>query len=51
MKQIAGSLGFRLTLASYLVVAVFMTVAGYTVYRISKDSIQQGAMSAIAETT
>ncbi|MBI4737661.1 MAG: GAF domain-containing protein, partial [candidate division NC10 bacterium] len=36
---------FRLTVASYLVVAVFMSVAGITVYRVSKDSIKMGAMT------
>ncbi len=43
--KITDSLGFRLTVASYLVVAIFMSVAGVTVYRVSKDSIKMGAMS------
>ena len=47
MKTFTDSLGFRLTLASYLVVAVFMSVAGYTVYRVSKDSIKMGAMAMV----
>ena len=45
MKNITTSLGFRLTVASYLVVAIFMSVAGFTVYRVSKDSIKMGAMT------
>jgi diguanylate cyclase (GGDEF)-like protein len=43
VKNITASLGFRLTVASYVVVAVFMSVAGITVYRVSKDSIKMGA--------
>jgi diguanylate cyclase (GGDEF)-like protein len=49
MKNITGSLGFRLTVASYLVVAVFMSVAGVTVYRISKDSIKMSAQSMVKD--
>jgi diguanylate cyclase (GGDEF)-like protein len=45
VKNITTSLGFRLTVASYLVVAIFMSVAGITVYRVSKDSIKMGAMA------
>ncbi len=45
MKNITTSLGFRLTVATYLVVAIFMSVAGITVYRVSKDSIKMGAMA------
>ncbi|HWR98940.1 MAG TPA: GAF domain-containing protein [Candidatus Methanoperedens sp.] len=48
MKTFADSLGFRLTVASYLVVAVFMSVAGVTVYRASKDSIKMGAMGMVS---
>ena len=48
MKKLATSLGFRLTVASYLVVAVFMSVAGITVYRVSKDSIKMGAMAMVS---
>ena len=47
MKNITTSLGFRLTVASYLVVAIFMSVAGITVYRVSKDSIKMGAMAMV----
>ena len=47
MKNITTSLGFRLTVASYLVVAIFMSVAGITVYRVSKDSIKTGAMEMV----
>ena len=47
MKKITTSLGFRLTVASYLVVAVFMSIAGITVYRVSKDSIKLGAMAMV----
>lgn len=47
MKKITTSLGFRLTVASYLVVAIFMTIAGITVYRVSKDSIKLGAMAMV----
>ena len=47
MKNITTSLGFRLTVASYLVVAVFMSIAGITVYRVSKDSIKLGAMAMV----
>lgn len=47
MKNITASLGFRLTVASYLVVAIFMSVAGITVYRVSKDSIKLGAMAMV----
>jgi diguanylate cyclase (GGDEF)-like protein len=49
MKNITSSLGFRLTVASYLVVAVFMSVAGVTVYRVSKDSIKMGATSMVRQ--
>lgn len=45
MKNLTTSLGFRLTVASYLVVAIFMSIAGFTVYRVSKDSIKMGAMA------
>ncbi|HEY5999151.1 MAG TPA: GAF domain-containing protein [bacterium] len=48
MKTFTDSLGFRLTLASYAVVAVFMSVAGVTVYRASKDSIKMGALSMVS---
>ena len=48
MKTFTDSLGFRLTLASYLVVAVFMSIAGVTVYRASKDSIKLGAMTMVS---
>lgn len=47
MKNLTTSLGFRLTVASYLVVAIFMSVAGITVYRVSKDSIKMGAMAMV----
>jgi len=47
VKKITASLGFRLTVASYLVVAVFMSIAGITVYRVSKDSIKLGAMAMV----
>ena len=47
MKNITTSLGFRLTVASYLVVAIFMSIAGITVYRVSKDSIKMGAMAMV----
>ena len=46
-EKITTSLGFRLTVASYLVVAIFMSVAGITVYRVSKDSIKMGAMAMV----
>ncbi len=48
MKKISTSLGFRLTVASYLVVAIFMSIAGITVYRVSKDSIKLGAMAMVS---
>jgi len=47
VKNLTTSLGFRLTVASYLVVAIFMSVAGITVYRVSKDSIKMGAMAMV----
>lgn len=47
MRDLTSSLGFRLTAASYVVVAVFMTVAGFTVYRVSKDSIKKSAMTMV----
>ncbi|MHB8835922.1 MAG: diguanylate cyclase [Candidatus Methylomirabilia bacterium] len=47
MNKFTASLGFRLTVASYLVVAVFMSIAGITVYRVSKDSIKMGAMAMV----
>jgi len=47
VKNITTSLGFRLTVASYLVVAIFMSIAGITVYRMSKDSIKMGAMAMV----
>jgi len=47
VKNLTTSLGFRLTVASYLVVAIFMSVAGITVYRVSKDSIKTGAMEMV----
>jgi diguanylate cyclase (GGDEF)-like protein len=47
VKNITTSLGFRLTVASYLVVAIFMSVAGITVYRVSKDSIKSGALEMV----
>jgi diguanylate cyclase (GGDEF)-like protein len=47
MSRITTSLGFRLTAASYIVVAVFMSIAGVTVYRVSKDSIKMGAMAMV----
>jgi diguanylate cyclase (GGDEF)-like protein len=47
MSRLTASLGFRLTAASYLVVAVFMSIAGFTVYRASKDSIKMGAMAMV----
>jgi diguanylate cyclase (GGDEF)-like protein len=47
MSRITSSLGFRLTVASYLVVAIFMSIAGVTVYRMSKDSIKMSAMSMV----
>ena len=48
MNKITASLGFRLTVASYLVTAVFMSIAGFTVYRVSKDSIKMGAMAMVS---
>jgi diguanylate cyclase (GGDEF)-like protein len=47
VKNITTSLGFRLTVASYLVVAIFMSIAGITVYRVSKDSIKLSAMAMV----
>jgi diguanylate cyclase (GGDEF)-like protein len=51
VKNITGSLGFKLTVASYVVVTVFMSVAGFIVYRVSKDSIQAGATTMIRQMT
>jgi diguanylate cyclase (GGDEF)-like protein len=48
VKKLTTSLGFRLTVASYLVVAIFMSIAGITVYRVSKDSIKMGAMAMVS---
>jgi diguanylate cyclase (GGDEF)-like protein len=48
VKNVTESLGFRLTVASYLVVAVFMSIAGFTVYRASKDSIKMASMSMVS---
>jgi diguanylate cyclase (GGDEF)-like protein len=41
LKGVTGSLGFKLTVASTLVVAVFIFIAGVTVYKISQDAILQ----------
>ena len=49
MKNITGSLGFKLTAITYIVVAVFLSVAGFTVYRISKDSIQDSAREMVKD--
>lgn len=49
MKNFAGGLGFRLTAATYVVAAVFLSIAGFTVYRISQDSIKMSAMGMVRD--
>lgn len=44
MNNVTSSLGFRLILASFLVVAVFIFIAGVTVFKISQDSIKVGVV-------
>lgn len=48
-RGFTGSLGFRLTATTYAVVTVFLAVAGFTVVRISQDSIKMGAMQMVEE--
>jgi diguanylate cyclase (GGDEF)-like protein len=49
MKGFRGSLGFRLTVTTYVLVAVFLSVAGFTVIRMSQDSIKMNAMQMVKE--
>ena len=49
MKGLTGSLGFRLTVTTYVLVAVFLAVAGFTVVRMSQDSIKMSAMQMVEE--
>ncbi len=49
MKSFGGSLLVRLTVANYFVAGFFLLIAGFTVYRISQDSIKMGAMGMVRE--
>ncbi len=49
MRSSTRGLGFRLTAVTYLVVAGFLSVAGFTVYRISRDAIKMGAMEMVRD--
>jgi diguanylate cyclase (GGDEF)-like protein len=49
VKGFTGSLGFRLTVTTYVLVAVFLSIAGFTVVRMSQDSIKMGAVQMVQE--
>ena len=49
MKSFTGGLGFRLTVTTYVLVALFLAIAGFTVFRISQDSIKIGAMEMVED--
>jgi len=49
VKGFTSSLGFRLTATTYVLVAVFLAVAGFAVVRMSQDSIKMGAMTMVRE--
>jgi len=45
VRGFTGSLLFRLTAVNYAVATFFILIAGFTVYRVSQDSIKQGVMA------
>ena len=49
MKSFTSGLGFRLTVTTYVLVAVFLSIAGYTVYRTSQDSIMNKSRAMVRE--